>query len=102
MEPIVCSLLLNVVSNIAYSYSEAFDYGGQYMVMAARILVGMSAGKVSVLNCVLCFTFLCCSTFRQCCSGEVLCGSSYYREGAYSSTHRSQCIPVYWLYNRTL
>ena len=44
-EPIILALLLNTIANLAYCYAGALPSGGEYLVIAARVLVGACAGE---------------------------------------------------------
>ena len=44
IEPMMLSVLLLIIGNILYGYSEAFGKNGIYVVCGARVLLGLSAG----------------------------------------------------------
>ena len=48
-EPVIVSLLIGLVANMVYCYAEAFPGGSPpYVLMAARVVVGVGAGNVVV------------------------------------------------------
>ena len=46
-EPVIVSLIIGLVANVVYSYAEAFPGDSpRYVLIAARVVVGISAGDV--------------------------------------------------------
>ncbi|KAG7248523.1 hypothetical protein CRUP_001015 [Coryphaenoides rupestris] len=44
-EPLVCSLLINILANIYYAYVDLPPSGNRFHMLAARALVGFGAGE---------------------------------------------------------
>ncbi|KAG7273420.1 hypothetical protein CRUP_023645 [Coryphaenoides rupestris] len=49
-EPLVCSLLINILANIYYAYVDLPPSGNRFHMLAARALVGFGAGNVAVVR----------------------------------------------------
>jgi len=52
IEPMMLSTLLLLVGSILYGYAESFGLNGIYVVLAARFVLGISAGVISVARTV--------------------------------------------------
>lgn len=87
-EPLLVSLIVCVVANVGYCYASALSSQGEYVVLAARVLVGASAGRVLFsfslallhLN-LLFFCFSSSSSSRLCCCGAVIHCCCHYSAG---------------------
>lgn len=51
IEPMMLSTLLLLVGSILYGYAESFGVKGVYVVLAARFVLGISAGTLCNLKC---------------------------------------------------
>ena len=48
IEPMLLSLILLVIGSVIYAYAQAFGTNGIYAVMAARLIQGLSSGKIYI------------------------------------------------------
>jgi len=53
IEPLLLSIFLLSLGNALYAYAEAFDTAGVWIVFGARIMLGISAGNVSICRAVV-------------------------------------------------
>ncbi|XP_052795979.1 major facilitator superfamily domain-containing protein 8-like [Mya arenaria] len=49
-EPIIVSLIINVIANVLYMYLESITVQPKWFLIAARVLIGFGAGNVAVVR----------------------------------------------------